>query len=271
MNVTAMRAHRRRGGRISPEEGLALWREYRATGDSGLRDRLILTYAPLVKHLAYKRIRDLPAELEVEDLISAGLEALIASIDRFEPSRGATLEQFAWTRIHGAMVDELRRRDWAPRSLRKWQREATTIVKRFSAIYGRSPTAPELADALNMTVDEVQDWQRKLQMADVASLQTLVSGEDQNDLEMIETLISDDVTTDPVETVISNDRTRRFRRAVDDLPDRERQVAVLRYVQELTLSEIGEVMGVSESRVSQLDTRLKDLLREDLAPAGAPV
>jgi RNA polymerase sigma factor for flagellar operon FliA len=122
-----------------------------------------------------------------------------------------------------------------------------------------------------MTVDEVQDWQQKLQMADVASLQTLVSGEDQNDLEMIETLISDDVTTDPVETVISNDRTRRFRRAVDDLPDRERQVAVLRYVQELTLSEIGEVMGVSESRVSQLDTRLKDLLREDLAPAGAPV
>src|SRR5437764_2266870 len=118
--------------RVSPEEGVALWNEYRASGDARLRDRLILTYAPLVKHLAYKRIRELPSELEVEDLISAGLEALIASIDRYDPDKGTTLEQYAWTRIHGALVDELRRRDWAPRSLRRFQREARRALQQFT-------------------------------------------------------------------------------------------------------------------------------------------
>jgi RNA polymerase sigma factor for flagellar operon FliA len=252
---------------------LALRDEYRATGDPRLRDRLILTYAPLVKHLAYKRIRQLPAELEVEDLISAGLEALIASVDRFEPSKGTTLEQYAWTRINGAMVDELRRRDWAPRSLRKWQREAKVAVSRFTAIYKRSPSPEELADALGMTLDELRDWQRKLKMVDVASLNNLISAEESDGVEVIETIVSDDASTNPLESLAGDERTDRFRRAVDRLPDRERHVAVLRYVNEMTLAEIGEILGVSQSRISQLDTKLKERLRLDLTgttmePAG---
>src|SRR3954449_762113 len=132
--------------RLSAEEGLVLWRQYRRSGDARLRDRLILTYAPLVKHLAYKRVRELPAELEIEDLISAGLEALIASIDRFDPDRGTTLRQYAWTRIHGALVDELRRRDWAPRSLRRFQREQRRASEKLTAAHGRPPRSHELAD-----------------------------------------------------------------------------------------------------------------------------
>ncbi|MGZ4203473.1 MAG: sigma-70 family RNA polymerase sigma factor, partial [Thermoleophilaceae bacterium] len=102
--------------RISADDALALWLEYRRSGDQRLRDRLIMTYAPLVKYIVYKKIRELPARCEVEDFISCGLEALINSIDRYDPEKGATLEQFAWTRIHGAVLDELRRQDWAPRS-----------------------------------------------------------------------------------------------------------------------------------------------------------
>jgi RNA polymerase sigma factor for flagellar operon FliA len=263
-----MRAERRGSRRLSPDEGLALWNEYKATGDPRLRDRLILTYAPLVKHLAYKRIRELPAELDVEDLISAGLEGLIGSIDRFEPSRGTTLEQFAWTRIHGAMVDELRRRDWAPRSLRQWQREAGRAANRFAAIHGRAPTSQEVADALGVTVDEMHEWKRKLKMSDVVSLNTTVSGDDEMDVEMVETLLSDEETTNPLDVVVGRERRRRFRRAVDQLPDRERHVAVLRYVQEMTLGEIGEVLGVSESRVSQIDQQVKRRLALDLAEGG---
>src|SRR3954464_862811 len=105
--------------RPSALQTLSLWKKYRETNDPALRDRLILTFAPLVKFIVYRKVREMPARCEVEDFISCGLEALIMSIDRYDPSKGATLEQYAWTRIHGAVLDELRRQDWAPRSLRR--------------------------------------------------------------------------------------------------------------------------------------------------------
>src|SRR5204863_346900 len=107
--------------RMSAEETLALWQQYKATNDRKLRDRLVLTFAPLVKYIVYKKAREMPARCEVEDFISCGLEALMISIDRYDPAKGATLEQYAWTRIHGAVLDELRRQDWAPRSVRRWE------------------------------------------------------------------------------------------------------------------------------------------------------
>src|SRR3954454_19245380 len=109
--------------RVSNDDALSLWREYDRTGDQQVRNRLVMTYAPLVKYIVFKKVRELPARCEVEDFISCGLEALIASLDRYDPSKGATLEQFVWTRIHGAVLDELRRQDWAPRSLRRWERD----------------------------------------------------------------------------------------------------------------------------------------------------
>src|SRR5215217_6652744 len=140
--------------RISAEEALELWKQYRATGDGQLRDRLIMTFAPLVKYIVYRKIRELPARCEVEDFISCGLEALIASIDRYDPDKGATLEQYAWTRIHGAVLDELRRQDWAPRSLRRWERDINRARTQFLSNNGRRPTNEELADALAISVDD---------------------------------------------------------------------------------------------------------------------
>ena len=106
--------------RVSAADALSLWQEYRDTGNPRVRDQLVMTFAPMVKYIVFKKIREVPPHCEVEDFISCGLEALIASIDRYDPSRGATIEQYAWTRIHGAVLDELRRQDWAPRSLRRW-------------------------------------------------------------------------------------------------------------------------------------------------------
>src|SRR5215203_6606648 len=131
--------------RVSADESLALWREYKRTGDVQVRNRLVMTFAPLVKYIVFKKVRELPARCDVEDFISCGLEALIASIDRFDPDRGATLEQFAWTRIHGAVLDELRRQDWAPRSLRRWERDIARAKERFAVNHGRQPTTDELA------------------------------------------------------------------------------------------------------------------------------
>src|SRR6266511_3227163 len=139
---------KRTGGRISADEALALWQSYRDSGDRRVRDRLVLTFAPMVKYIVYKKVREIPARCEVEDFISCGLEALIHSIERYDPEKGATLEQFAWTRIHGAVLDELRRQDWAPRSVRRWEREMAGAQERFFVDNGRWPTVQELAERL---------------------------------------------------------------------------------------------------------------------------
>src|SRR4051812_7333443 len=160
--------------RISSDDALALWREYKATGDQQVRNRLVMTYAPLVKYIVFKKVRELPARCEVEDFISCGLEALIASIDRYDPSKGATLEQFAWTRIHGAVLDELRRLDWAPRSLRRWERDINKARDQFSSNNGRRPTTEELAAALAISIEDLRTKQDEIATSDVTSLNTLV-------------------------------------------------------------------------------------------------
>src|SRR6202453_3889510 len=118
-----------------------------------MRDRLVLTLAPMVKYIVYKKIREIPARCDVEDFISCGLEALIRSIDRYDPAKGATLEQFAWTRIQGAVLDELRRHDWAPRSLRRSERLINRESQQFMATHGHMPSHDELADAVGMTAE----------------------------------------------------------------------------------------------------------------------
>src|SRR5689334_10047470 len=146
--MTLATAPKRAARRMSSEDSLALWREYRRTNDRALRDRLVLTFAPMVKYIVYKKVREIPARCEVEDFISCGLEALIHSIERYDPEKGATLEQFAWTRIHGAVLDELRRQDWAPRSLRRWERDINQAREHFIGVHGRRPSREELAHAL---------------------------------------------------------------------------------------------------------------------------
>ena len=110
------------GSRLNPSEAEALWRAWVTHSDDRARDRLVLSYAPMVQYLASKKVRELPAHCELDDLVSCGLIALVESIDRFNPARGATFEQYAWTRVSGAIMDELRRQDWAPRSLRRRRR-----------------------------------------------------------------------------------------------------------------------------------------------------
>jgi RNA polymerase sigma factor for flagellar operon FliA len=233
----------REGHRISAEEALALWTEYRESGDRRLRDRLVLTFAPMVKYIVYKKIREIPGRCEVDDFISCGLEALIRSIDRYDPSKGASLEQFAWTRIHGAVLDELRRHDWAPRSLRRRERDITQARERFIGLHGRRPTQEELADSVGLTVDQLRS-----QIA----------------LERIDLLASTDREADPVHASALAEAKSRFRVAFQHLPERERRVAILLYVENLTLREVGEVLGVSESRVCQIHGQLRRSLRATL-------
>jgi RNA polymerase sigma factor FliA len=251
--------------RASAEEVQHLWRDYKRTGDVGVRNRLVMTFAPMVKYIVFKKVRELPARCEVEDFISCGLEALIASIERYDPGRGATLEQFAWTRVHGAVLDELRRQDWAPRSLRRWERDIGRARDRFFAVHGRRPTRDELADSLAISVEDLRRREDDIALSDVTSLNSLIASDDDASVERMDTIASTDERLDPEHATEVAHAKERFRRAFERLSQREREVAVMLYVKNLTLREVGEVLAVSESRVCQIHSQLKRRLRRDLA------
>jgi RNA polymerase sigma factor for flagellar operon FliA len=242
-----------------------LWEDYHATGDSRVRDRLVLTLAPMVKYIVYRKVREIPTRCEVEDFISAGLEALLRSIDRYDPERGASLEQFVWTRVHGAVLDELRHNDWAPRSLRRWEREILQARERFIAATGHAPSHAELAASLGLAEPDLVKRLDDLGRSEVGSLNVVVVGEDDTAVERIDTLTSLDREADPESSALLENAKERFRGAFEALPERERQVAVLLHVHDLTLREIGEVLGVSESRVCQIHRQLRRRLRGALS------
>src|SRR5256714_4317506 len=178
-------------GRLPDADALALHSEYRRNGDPRLRDRLVIAYAGIVKHIVYRKLRELPAWCEVDDLLSCGIEALIAAVDRFDPERGATFEQYAWTRVHGAVLDELRRQDWAPRPLRRWERDIAKATEQFIAIHGRRPTDEELADAMGIDREQLARLRQDLQASELTSLNSLVLDEEDSQVERIDTLVSD--------------------------------------------------------------------------------
>jgi RNA polymerase sigma factor FliA len=250
--------------RASSDETLALWKEYQRTGELATRDRIVLTLAPLVKYIVYKKVREMPATCDVEDFISCGLEALIHSIDRFDLSKGASLEQYAWTRIHGAVLDELRRLDWAPRSVRRWERDIAGASDSFASLHGRRPATGELADMLAIEPAELRRRRDEIARSSLTSLNTLVMSDDATTIERLDTIASDDERLDPEQHAASAEAKDKFRAEFSALPRREREIAVMLYVNNLTLAEIGEVLGVSESRVCQIHGAMKKKLRERL-------
>jgi RNA polymerase sigma factor for flagellar operon FliA len=250
--------------RTTASEVLALWQQYKRTGDRKLRDRLVFTFTPMVRFIVYRKVREVPAQCDVEDFLSCGLEALIRSIERYDPAKGATLEQFAWTRIHGAVLDELRRHDWAPRSLRRAERAINSAQESFAAEHERQPSRSELAVAVGMSASELAGRLDELALAEIGSLNKTIRAEDSTTIERIDTLESADEQADPMLSAERHAAKERFREAFAELPSREREVAVLLYVEGRTLRDIGTRLGVSESRVSQIHTELRRRLRERL-------
>lgn len=250
--------------RASSAETQALYREFRRTGDPRLRDRLILTLAPMVKYLVYRKISQISSHFDADDFISVGIEALIRSIDRFDPDRGVSLESFTWTRVQGAIIDELRRQDWTPRSVRQTESRYRKAREGFVARNGRDPTPREAAELMGMTPEELQAHELDVMMGELASLDVPVRLEHGATVDRIETLPSTDAGDDPAVSATRHDATRRLREAVAALDAREQSIAVLLYVEELTLREVGAVVGLSEGRVCQIHRELRAKLRGDL-------
>jgi RNA polymerase sigma factor FliA len=255
----------KRAVRAPAAEVLATWREYRSTEDRALRDRLIFMFMPMVRYIVYRKVREVPAQCDVEDFLSCGLEALIKSIDRYDPDKGATLEQYAWTRIHGAVLDELRRHDWAPRSLRRDERTINSARESFVSMHERQPTREELAARVGMTPLQLTGRLDEALLAEVGSLNRIVRSDESATIERIDTLESADAECDPIASIERGEAKDRFRKAFARLTKQEREVAVLLYVEDRTLRDIGERLGVSESRISQIHTQLRRRLYEQLS------
>lgn len=241
----------------------ALWRAWMTNKDVAARDRLVLSYAPMVKYLACRKVRELPAHCELDDLVSCGLLALIAAVDRFDPAKGATFEQYAWTRVAGAIMDELRRQDWAPRSLRRSGRAIDRARDEWQTRTGRMPSEQELAGELELEVEDLRDQLEGLARADVLSLNTPARGTDDSmPVEVGDTLEAAPGQHDPELAALAGERADVLRRAIAGLGERERSILVMLYVQHLQGAEVGRRLGVSESRVSQILSAIRRTLRD---------
>jgi RNA polymerase sigma factor for flagellar operon FliA len=245
-----------------------LWRRYKGAGDEGARERLVVAYAPLVKYVAGRMASGLPSHVEEADLISYGLVGLINAIERFEPEREIKFETYAITRIKGAIIDELRSQDWVPRSVRARAREIERANQKLENRLQRAPTDQEMADELDMGVEDFQDAILQISNSSIAALDELwtVSDASGDQVSLLDT-IADDRAPDPSAVLDQTDLRDRVAEAISRLPEREKLVIALYYYENLTLREIGEVLGVTESRVSQLHTKAVLRLRSRLTDA----
>ena len=234
----------------------ALWQEYKRSRDQLVRDRLILTYAPLVKYVAGRLGSGLPAHVDEGDLVSYGLLGLIGAIERFDPDRDIKFETYAIARIKGSIIDELRSMDWVPRSVRARARDIERAIASLEAKLTRAPTDEEIASALNITDEEFQGSLLEISRSSIAALDELWSapGSSGDSVALIDT-IEDPQAAEPQSAMAHTEIREALGEAIARLPEREKLVVTLYYYEELTLREIGEVLGVTESRVSQLHTK----------------
>jgi RNA polymerase sigma factor for flagellar operon FliA len=232
------------------------------------RDALVMAHVDLVKAMASRLGRRLPSQVELSELVSVGVLGLIEAANRYQPSLGVPFDAFARRRINGAMLDALRGLDWVPRSLRKLQRDVDQAMSRLRHTLGREPEASEIAAALGVSPDDYDAKLDELRLAEVAVVQAAGTGDESVGLL--------DVAVDeqgPYGQLERRELRARLVEALKRLPERERLILAMSYEQEMTLAEIGQVIGVGESRVSQLRTqaisRLRSLLREWLVTKEA--
>jgi len=248
-----------------PKTEEELWKEYKRTKNPKIREELILKYASTVKYIAGKIAINTPPQVEFDDLVSYGILGLIDAIEKYDITQGIKFKTYASTRIKGAIIDELRILDWLPRSLRHKAKQLEQIYGELEYKLGRSATDKEVAMALNITEEELGRLILDVSSASLISLDDLWYLESDEKREIIETVESP--PEQGPEAALEQKEMKKFLvEAINRLPDKEKEVIILYYYDDLTLKEIGSVLGVSESRISQLHTqailRLKGYLNK---------
>ncbi|HEX6230215.1 MAG TPA: RNA polymerase sigma factor WhiG [Actinomycetota bacterium] len=243
------------------DELAELWDGFKQTGSPAARERLILHYAPLVKYVASRVATGLPATVEDADLVSYGMFGLIDALEKFEPERGNKFETYAIPRIKGAIIDELRAMDWVPRSVRFKAREIEKAYADLESILKRAPSEHEIAERLGVSLPELHEVIAQISFVSVLALDELLSvGTDRGEqVSLLDTLA--DRSMDPTTGLEGQETRGLLAAAINSLSEREKIVVTLYYFEGLTLAEIGEILGVTESRVCQIHTKAVGQLR----------
>ena len=236
-----------------------LWEEYVKAKSPEIREKIILEYAPLVKVVAGRLSMYLGYNVEYEDLVSYGIFGLIDAIDKFDFLKDVKFETYASLRIRGAILDQIRKMDWIPRTIRQKQKKIDAVIRDIEARYGRSATDEEVSSGLGITEEEYLDWQSQMKITNVVSLNEFLEQGSEVPNEASQSRSSQ---FDSPEEVLERDELKKMlTESLELLTEKERKVIVFYYYEDLTLKEISNILGVSESRISQLHTRALQKMR----------
>ena len=245
---------------------LSLWKRYKKTRDPDARNQLLDQYLGLVHHVARQTARRTAGAVELDDLVSAGMLGLVLALDGFDPDRGLAFSTYATPRIRGSILDELRSRDWVPRSVRSKRRKIDSTVQTLSAALGREPAPEEVAAALEIDVNQYWRWKEDVENAVMVSFDTTAL-HGRGDTASLGDMLGDPRQVEAVETLTHEEEVAAVREAIADLPKKERIVLALYYYEELTLKQIAEILHLTESRISQIRSQALRRLRVDLKSA----
>ena len=236
-----------------------LWTEYNKTKSADIREQLILEYAPLVKLVAGRLSMYLGFNVEYDDLVGYGVFGLIESVDRFNPTKNVKFETYASLRIRGAILDQIRKMDWIPRTVRQRQKKMDDAIKQIEMRTGKTATDEELAKELGLTEDELGNWQSQLKVTNLVSLNEFEESGTEPAIDHRHAHFSQ-----PEDVVAEDELKKTLIESLDLLTEKERKVIELYYYEEMTLKEISKILEVSESRVSQLHTKALVKMRKTM-------
>lgn len=249
---------------VSQKDLAGFWKQYKEEGSAEAKDAIVVHYLGLVKFIAGRMAMNSPAHVEEDDLIGWGVLGLLDAVKRFDIGQEVVFETYASTRIRGAIIDQIRSLDWAPRSLRRKARRMGQARANLKDQLGREPTEAEMAADMDITEDELFKLMTDIHGAYVLSLDTVISKDDNAGETTLGEVTHDSTTPSPEETATRRENEQRLARAIRELSTNEQQVITLYYYDELTLKEIGEVLGLSESRICQIHRtvikKMKDCL-----------
>ena len=237
-----------------------LWDQYAKCKSSELREKIIIEYAPLVKLVAGRLSMYLGYNVEYEDLVSYRIFGLIDAIDKYDFNKNVKFETYASLRIRGAILDQIRKMDWIPRSVRQKQKKIDMTMSKLEAEYGRPATDEEIAKELDITVDELDIWNGQTKISNIISLEDFI--EQGSEIRMDASHNSQ--FEQPEKIVEKSELALMLEKALDELTEKEKSVVLFYYYEDLSLKEISKVLGVSESRVSQLHTKAIQKMKKHL-------
>jgi RNA polymerase sigma factor for flagellar operon FliA len=242
-----------------------LWTDFKERSEQSARERLILHYAPLVKYVVGRLAAGLPHTVERADLVSYGMFGLMDALDKFDRGREVKFETYAIPRIKGAIIDELRAMDWVPRSIRFKAREVEKAYSGLESKLRRAPTDGEVAGHLGISLSELHEVVNQISFVSVMALDELVStGDERGEKRSLLDTLADAASSDPAAELEGQEMRGMLAAAINSLTEREKIVVTLYYFEGLTLAEIGEILGVTESRVCQIHTKAVGQLRLNL-------